>query len=200
MSSFIDFKKIHNRVGVYKNNTLIKEMSIEEFNELFKNIEEFKKNNPVLFENKYEYITVDIINNTKYGSNASIGMDFSDKLKYINIRPIYFYKKDKTYLFYDFVYKQQLKDCKSNEYGINDYNIDNKEAVSISVDSHDQLNIKRGYISNAYLRGLFDEELRCILKKINGLNIYLNGVLIDSSDFWNENISKEYDTLFSPAT
>ena len=200
MSNFIDFKKIHNRIGIYIDSILIKEISIEEFNKLYKNLEEFKNNNPVLFENKYEYITVDIVNDAKYGNNAGIGMDFTDNLKSINIRPIYFYKKDKTYLFYDFIYKKQLEDCKPNEYGINDYNIDQKEAVSVSIEFHDQLNIKRGYISNAYLRGLFDEELKSVLKNISDLNIYLNGVLIDSFDFWNENISKEYDSLFSPAT
>lgn len=200
MRNFIDFKKIHNRIGIYIDGILVKEITIKEFNELHKNLENFKNNNPVLFEKKYEYITVNTINNAKYGNNVSIGIDFSDNLKSINIRPIYFYKKDRTFLFYDFVYKKQLEDSKPNEYGINDYNIDKKEAISISIESHDQLNIKRGYTSNAYLRGLFDEEVKNILKNIDDLNIYLNGILIDSFEFWNENVNKEYDSLFSSAT
>lgn len=200
MRNFIDFKKIHNRIGVYMNNILVREISTKEFDELYKNLEDFKSNNPVLFEKKYEYITVDTINNAKYGNNASIGIDFSDNLKSINIRPIYFYKKDKTYLFYDFIYKKQLDNSKPNEYGINNYSIDKKEAVSISIEYHDQLNIKRGYITNAYLRGLFDDEVKNILKNIENLNIYLNGILIDNFEFWNENINKEYDSLLSSAT
>lgn len=200
MRNFIDFKKIHNRIGVYMNNILVREISTKEFDELYKNLEDFKSNNPVLFEKKYEYITVDTINNAKYGNNASIGIDFSDNLKSINIRPIYFYKKDKTYLFYDFIYKKQLYNSKPNEYGINNYSIDKKEAVSISIEYHDQLNIKRGYITNAYLRGLFDDEVKNILKNIENLNIYLNGILIDNFEFWNENINKEYDSLLSSAT
>ena len=200
MRNFIDFKKIHNRIGVYMNNILVREISTKEFDELYKNLEDFKSNNPVLFKKKYEYITVDTINNAKYGNNASIGIDFSDNLKSINIRPIYFYKKDKTYLFYDFIYKKQLDNSKPNEYGINNYSIDKKEAVSISIEYHDQLNIKRGYITNAYLRGLFDDEVKNILKNIENLNIYLNGILIDNFEFWNENINKEYDSLLSSAT
>lgn len=198
MNKYIHFKKIHNRIGIYIKNNLLKEISAKEFLDLISTAEKFKDSNPVLFEEKYNYITIDMINDIKYGIKKSLNKDFSKNLKYVNIRPIYFYKKDETFLFYDFVYKSQSKNIsKPNEYGITNYNINNKEAISISIKNIDELNIKRGYITNSYLRGLFEDELKDLLINIDNLNIYINGNKINKDDFWNNSVVIEYDTLFS---
>ena len=196
MEEKINFKVIHNRIGVYHGDNIITEMNIQEFNQMCADISLLKSNNPVLFEDKIEFLTIDKINKHKYGSSMKIGDDFIKGLQAINIRPVYFYKSDFSYLFFDFINEADgvTKDLK---YGIEGYSINDKGVISICIENHDESVIKSGYVPNSYLRGILDKELSDSLKKIKNMKIMINSEEIDSNVFWSEENIVEYDTLFT---
>lgn len=196
MKNSLNFKVIHNRIGVYIGEKLIKELSIKDFNKMCDDIEMIKNNNPVLFEEKFNFLTIDKINEHKFRGNINIGDDFSKGLVALNIRPVYFYKKDISYLFFDFIYKMDYS-FEDADYGIKGYNISSGDVVSICIENHDGNTIRSGYIPNSYLRGILDEELVCVLKKITSLKMMINGSEIEKSDFWDDKNIIEYDTVFS---
>ena len=65
----------------------------------------------------------------------------------------------------------------------------------MGVENHDKQLIKTGYITNAYIKGHLDIELRKILKNLPNLKIMINGKNIDNVEFWNDGALIEYDSL-----
>ena len=196
MESKISFKIKHKKIEILSNSRVIDTLTINEFNNLCSELEIFKANNPALFENTLDVISTDFLNYEKFGDNMSIGDDFLKGLLAINIRALYFYKKGYTYLFYDFIYKSEnTSDNQGNTYGIRDYNIITGDAISVGVENHDKQLIKTGYITNAYIKGHLDIELRKILKNLPNLKIMINGKNIDNVEFWNDGALIEYDSL-----
>lgn len=198
MKNKLSFKVNHNKVDIYYNDNLVDSVSANEFNNICSKIDAFKSNNPVLFNDESRPITIDDVNDERYGDNLSMGADFAKGLLGVNIRPLYFYKKGCTYLFYDFIYKYD-EDLALNEreYGISDYDITTESVASIYLETHDSSAIKTGYITNAYLKGLINSELKEILKSLEGIKVTINSLEIDITEFWNDSVIVDYDTLLS---
>lgn len=194
MKNKITFRTKYKRIEMVKNNTVIDTLTIREFNNLCTEIEIFKANNFVLFEDNIDVISIDLLNSEKFGESISIGDDFTDGLIAINIRALYFYKKDYTYLFYDFIYN--TNNIHDNDYGIGSYDIVAGDAISIGVNNHDKQTIKTGYISNAYIKGYFDDEVKRIISNSPNIEIMVNGDKINQEDFWSNSSIVEYDSLF----
>lgn len=196
MESKISFKIKHKKIEILSDSRVIDTLTINEFNNLCSELEIFKANNPALFENNLDIISTDFLNYEKFGDNMSIGDDFLKGLLALNIRVLYFYKKDYTYLFYDFIYSTDtITHNQNNNYGIGNYNITTGDAISVGIENHDKKLIKTGYITNAYIKGHLDVELRKILKKSPDIKIMINGVDINPMEFWNDSTIVEYDGL-----
>ena len=197
MSNEFEFKVVYNRVSVYMNGNVIKEFSVNEFNKMCKDIELIRECNPVLFNEDAVFFTIDDINAHKYKKDGNqIGNDFTKDLIGINIRPIYFYKQDLSYLFFDFIYNIDSK-LEDLDYGIKGYNVNSDDVVSICIENHNKEIIKSGYVPNSYLCGILDNELRDTLLNIENIKIMINGDEINANDFWDITKVTEYDTLFS---
>lgn len=196
MDKNISFKNKHKKIEILKGSEIIDTLTVNEFKNLHSKFEIFIANNPVLFEDNLDIISSDSLNYEKFGDGMTIGDDFSDGLLALNIRALYFYKKDYTYLFYDFIYNTEDNlHSQKGDYGVGNYNLVTTDVISMNIEKHDKSLIKTGYITNAYIKGHLGVELRKILKNLNNVRIMINGMDIDRTTFWNDSTLVEYDSL-----